>query len=283
MRAATPQDVVVAPTCGLSGLSRFPRHSEDDRRSELTKLTFRNAGRYVRVTIQARQGHYVSSGSKAASSPNPRRQSSAAAVRSKSSGFRPFSRSVNSSISASTRLITALTSGSRPGFASPISRALRVKTKRDTCERHQRGRQQVLGLPLVVPPPILDGLDDSLAAHPDLIVWMKSRAAEDVLLMSRKHPQRTPPPRRWWQPLNRHCAQTPGAGWAAERTVDRVRRLRRRCGHSALTLAVLFEPRISVVHQPHWFLNRKFRTAGGASSWGTPGSAKANPAHPRQR
>src|SRR4029453_11872041 len=118
---------------------------------------------------------------------------------------------------------------------------------------------------------------------PDLIVWMKSRAAEDVLLMSRKHPQRTPPPRRWWQPLNRHCAQTPGAGWAAEHTVDRVRRLRRRCGHSALTLAVLFEPRISVVHQPHWFLNRKFRTAGGASSWGTPGPAKANPAHPRQR
>ena len=30
-------------------------------------------------------------------------------------------------------------------------------------------------------PPILDGLDDSMAAHPDLIMWMKSRAAEDVL------------------------------------------------------------------------------------------------------
>ena len=54
---------------------------------------------------------------------------------------------------------------------------------------------------VVVLPPILDGLDDSLAAHPDLIMWMKSRAAEDVLLMSRKHPQRTPPPRQWWQPL----------------------------------------------------------------------------------
>ena len=118
---------------------------------------------------------------------------------------------------------------------------------------------------------------------PDLIMWMKSRAAEDVLLMSRKHPQRTPPPRRWWQRLNRHCAQTPGAGWAAEHTVGRVRRLRRRCGHTALRLAVLPEPRISVVHQPHWFLNRKFRTAGGASSWGAPGSAKANPARPRQR
>ena len=34
---------------------------------------------------------------------------------------------------------------------------------------------------VVVLPPILDGLDDSLAAHPDLIMWMKSRAAEDVL------------------------------------------------------------------------------------------------------
>ena len=44
---------------------------------------------------------------------------------------------------------------------------------------------------VVVLPPILDGLDDSLAAHPDLIMWMKSRAAEDALLMSRKHPQRT--------------------------------------------------------------------------------------------
>jgi hypothetical protein len=63
---------------------------------------------------------------------------------------------------------------------------------------------------VVVLPPFSDGLDDSLAAHPDLIVWLKSLAAEDVLLMSRKHPQRTPPPRRWWQPLNRHCAQTPG-------------------------------------------------------------------------
>jgi hypothetical protein len=66
---------------------------------------------------------------------------------------------------------------------------------------------------VVVLPPILDGLDDSLDAHPDLIVSLKSRAAEDVLLMSRKHPQGTPPPRRWWQRLNRHCAQTPGAGW----------------------------------------------------------------------
>jgi hypothetical protein len=257
MRAATPQDVVVAPTCGLSGLSRFPRHSEDDRRSELTKLTFRNAGRYVRVTIQARQGHYVSSGSKAASSPNPRRQSSAAAVRSKSSGYGPFSRSVNSSISASTRLITALTSGSRPGFASPISRALRVKTKRDTCERHQRGRQQVLGLPLVVLPPILDGLDDSLAAQPDLIVWMKSRAAEDVLLMSRKHPQRTRHEGDDGSCSTHTVPRHLGAGCAAEHTVDRVRRLRRRCGHSALRLAVLFEPRISVVHQPHWFPEQK--------------------------
>src|SRR4029077_17423522 len=100
----------------------------------------------------------------------------------------------------------------------------------------------------------LDGLDDSLAAHPDLIVWLKSRAAEDVLLMSRNPPLRTPPRRRCWQPLNRHCAQTPGAGWAAEHTVGRVRRLRRRCGHSALRLAVLPEPGISVVHQPHWFL-----------------------------
>ena len=118
---------------------------------------------------------------------------------------------------------------------------------------------------------------------PDLIMWMKSRAAEDVLLMSRKHPQRTPPPRRWRQRLNRHCAQTPGAGWATAHTVGRVRRLRRRCGHTALRLAVLPEPRISVVHQPHWFLNRKFRTAGGASSWGAPGSANANPARPRQR
>ena len=33
---------------------------------------------------------------------------------------------------------------------------------------------------VVVLPPILDGLDDSLAAHPDLIMWMKSRAAEDA-------------------------------------------------------------------------------------------------------
>jgi hypothetical protein len=110
---------------------------------------------------------------------------------------------------------------------------------------------------VVVLPPILDGLDDTLAAHPDLIVWMKSRAADDVLLISRKHPQRTPPPRRWWQPLNRHGAQTLGAGWAAEHTVDRVRCLRRRCGHSALRLAVLPEPRISVVHQPHWFPQQK--------------------------
>jgi hypothetical protein len=136
---------------------------------------------------------------------------------------------------------------------------------------------------VVVLPPFSDGLDDLLAAHPDLVVSLKSRAAEDVLLMSRKHPQRTPPPRRWWQRLNMQCAQTPGAGWAAEHTVGRVRRLRRRCGHSALTLAVLPEPRISVVHQPHWFHNRKFRMAGGASLWGAPGSAKANPARPRQR
>jgi hypothetical protein len=85
---------------------------------------------------------------------------------------------------------------------------------------------------VVVLPPILDGLDDSLAAHPDLIMWMKSRAAEDVLLMSRKHPQRTPPPRRWRQRLNRPCAQTPGAGSATAHTVGRVRRLRRRCGHT---------------------------------------------------
>ena len=82
-------------------------------------------------------------------------------------------------------------------------------------------------------------------------------AVEFLLLMSRKHPQRTPPPRRWWQRLNRHCAQTPGAGSAAEHTVGRVRRLRRRCGHSALRLAVLPEPRISVVHQPHWFPQQK--------------------------
>jgi len=70
--------------------------------------------------------------------------------------------------------------------------------------------------------------------------------------MSRKHPQRTPLPRRWWQRLDRHCAQTLGAGWAAEHTVGRMHRLRRRCGHSALRLAVPPEPRISVVHQPHW-------------------------------
>ena len=63
---------------------------------------------------------------------------------------------------------------------------------------------------VVVLPPFSDGLDDSLAAHPDLIVWLKSLAADDVLLISRKHPQRTPPRKRWWQPLNRHCAQTPG-------------------------------------------------------------------------
>ena len=97
-------------------------------------------------------------------------------------------------------------------------------------------------------------------------------------------PATNAPRRRWWQPLNRHCVPRHlGAGWAAEHTVGRVRRLRRRCGHSALRLAVLLEPRISVVHQPHWFLNRKLRTAGGASSWGAPGSAKANPARPRQR
>ena len=34
---------------------RLPRHSKDDRRAELTKLTIRDAGRYVRVTIQAGQ------------------------------------------------------------------------------------------------------------------------------------------------------------------------------------------------------------------------------------
>ena len=136
---------------------------------------------------------------------------------------------------------------------------------------------------VVVLPPILDGLDDSLAAHPDLIVWLKSLAADDVLLISRKHPQRTPPQKRWWQPLKRHCAQTSGAGWAAEHTLGRVRRLRRRCGHSALRLAVLPELRISVVHQPHCFLNTKFRTAEGASSWRAPGPAKANAARHRQR
>ncbi len=48
---------------------------------------------------------------------------------------------------------------------------------------------------VVVLPPFSDGLDDSLAAHPVLIVWLKSRAAEDVLLISRKHPQRTQPRR----------------------------------------------------------------------------------------
>ena len=71
-------------------------------------------------------------------------------------------------------------------------------------------------------------------------------------------PATNAPPRRWWQPLNRHCVPRHlGAGWAAEHTVGRVRRLRRRCGHSALRLAVLLEPRISVVHQPHWFPQQK--------------------------
>ena len=37
---------------------------------------------------------------------------------------------------------------------------------------------------VVVLPPILDGLDESLAGHPDLIVWLKGRAADGVLLTS---------------------------------------------------------------------------------------------------
>ena len=37
---------------------------------------------------------------------------------------------------------------------------------------------------MVVLPPMLEGLDDSLAAHPDLLVWLKGRAAEGVLLTS---------------------------------------------------------------------------------------------------
>ena len=40
------------------------------------------------------------------------------------------------------------------------------------------------GVDVVVLPPMLEGLDDSLAAHPDLLVWLKGRAAEGVLLTS---------------------------------------------------------------------------------------------------
>ena len=106
-------------------------------------------------------------------------------------------------------------------------------------------------------PPFSDGLDDSLAAHPDLIVWVEKPCRRGCSADVAQTPATNAPPRRWWQPLNRHGAQTPGAGWAAEHTLGRVRRLRRRCGHSALRLAVLPEPRISVVHQPHWFPQQK--------------------------
>jgi hypothetical protein len=110
---------------------------------------------------------------------------------------------------------------------------------------------------VVVLPPFSDGLDDSLAAHPDLIVWVEKPCRRGCSADVAQTPATNAPRRRCWQRLNRHCAQTPGAGWAAERTVGRVRRLRRRCGHSALRLAVLFEPRVSVVHQPHWFPQQK--------------------------